>query len=389
MLQGLDQVDWENIGVHVYASRPKKEIPNIIRDVLSQDAEIRQQALGFLLGHQQEISSIYDTTPYILPFVIEILKVQSVSGKADILKFLVHKSNLHVHTGGNGELSIHQRRTQIRTYDALQVGISDFLNLLRSDDTTVRKLAAKLLGAMSDDATVIALKLIEAFDNEADEVVKCSIVEAMGSLLSKTDIRQAELRSQYADWFRELVETYPIDNLRVAAARASIISARNSLWNDRLGSNDISPQVGDILVKAYWSMTDDLYERQKIIQLLARLKSAEFLLTILEDPKTTAEEAQVLALGLLWNIFKGSSSDAFFWQWIAIKIAVGSGQLYRMYDVPKPDRDYEKSRWLKVTPTLSRLVAVEKIWHLPTNLFSFFFGLPDSRDELRALIEKS
>ena len=29
----------------------------------------------------------------------------------------------------------------------------------------------------------------------------------------------------------------------------------------------------------------------------------------------------------------------------------------------------------------------DRLWQKPTNLFSYFLGLPDSRDELRAFLE--
>ncbi len=37
---------------------------------------------------------------------------------------------------------------------------------------------------------------------------------------------------------------------------------------------------------------------------------------------------------------------------------------------------------------LRAIVDQDKVWEIPTNLFSFFYGLPDSREALRALIDK-
>ncbi len=36
---------------------------------------------------------------------------------------------------------------------------------------------------------------------------------------------------------------------------------------------------------------------------------------------------------------------------------------------------------------LQAIIDTETVWKIPTNLFSFFYGLPDSPKELRALLE--
>lgn len=41
----------------------------------------------------------------------------------------------------------------------------------------------------------------------------------------------------------------------------------------------------------------------------------------------------------------------------------------------------------RVQMALKAIVAADRVWERPTNLFSYFYGLPDSRDELRKLVE--
>lgn len=78
MFEGLDQIDWENLGYHIY--RGKEKIPDAIRNLLSQDPDIRDEARADLLGWGQEYGDITDTTPYIIPFILEVLNSPHAPG---------------------------------------------------------------------------------------------------------------------------------------------------------------------------------------------------------------------------------------------------------------------------------------------------------------------
>jgi hypothetical protein len=382
MLEGLDKVDWENVGFHVYGSNA--EIPAAIRNLLSGDRAVRNEALNFLFGVGQDIGVVYDTTPYIVSFVLEILANPSVTGKADLLQCLVGISRVHIFMGGRETLSIQELRVQIYTYDALESGIPIYLKLLKDLSIKVRELAATLIGAMSDSAQLVSKELVEAFATEEQESVKVALVSAMGALLGATNTHQLKLRKDYAIWFLDLVETHPLIGVRRAAARASIFAAVGSLWNSLLRDDDVSPNVGDVLIEEYLDAPKEYYARrflcQEIVDLLTRLQDTEPLLRLLEHPNITVDEAQTIVRGLLWNILERSQNAEEYWQ-------------YEIYGENKQTNIYKYSpRTLEPLYSdqrviIERILKAERVWTMPTNLFSFFFGLPDSREELRALIE--
>jgi hypothetical protein len=88
MLKGLDAIDWTKVGVHVYSSRPITEIPDAIRELLSESPMTRRAALLFLLGEGQDYGDIYDTTAHIIPFVIEILADENTLSRRALLEML-------------------------------------------------------------------------------------------------------------------------------------------------------------------------------------------------------------------------------------------------------------------------------------------------------------
>lgn len=386
MLEGLDQIDWTKVGGHVYASRPVTHIPGIIRDVLSDDEDVQRDALDFLFGSGQDTGNIHDTTPFIVPFILEILADESAPAKSSILQRLVDISGLHVYTGGRGHISIHDQRNQISTYEALESGIPVYVKLLKHDTIRLRVLAAQMLSAMGDSIERVIPVLVEHFDEEADESVQAALVEAVGKILAASDTRRIELHKQYAGWFRQLVETHPMQGVRQAAARACIPAAAMSLWNQWLRDDDVSPRAAVLLVEEYLTQKKGPpgnYERAQIVQLLAQLNDYEPLLGLLEHPDTTPSEAQILIRGLLWRLMQNGKNADRFWQ-------------QRLSWRAKEEHIYHMNYSHKVAPMgivwkkiFERILAVDQIWAYPTNVFSFFFELPDSREELRALIEKS
>ncbi len=72
MLEGLDQIDWVNVAVHVYGSRPQSEIPDAIREIMSDDERTREEALNFLFGQGQEAHTIWEKQPLLLSIRLAI-----------------------------------------------------------------------------------------------------------------------------------------------------------------------------------------------------------------------------------------------------------------------------------------------------------------------------
>lgn len=101
MLEGLDRIDWKDLGHHVY--RQHEQIPTEIRNLLASDPEDREAARGFLLGEEQDSGDIYDTTPYIIPFVSELLAHNSTPDKAELL---AHLSRVAEHISSSSHLSM-------------------------------------------------------------------------------------------------------------------------------------------------------------------------------------------------------------------------------------------------------------------------------------------
>jgi hypothetical protein len=86
MFEGLDEMDWENLGVSHYGEN--KKIPQNIRNLLSPSKQVRDESRASLLGWGQDYGDVYDTTSHIIPFIFQILSNSDAPGKEDLLEHL-------------------------------------------------------------------------------------------------------------------------------------------------------------------------------------------------------------------------------------------------------------------------------------------------------------
>ncbi len=103
----------------------------------------------------------------------------------------------------------------------------------------------------------------------------------------------------------------------------------------------------------------------------------ETLTDLLQDPALSAEQAHLIARALLANLFLVDSQFESHWKKSPDFFRKDEGWMYQQHQ-------YEV-RTLKIRPLyqakrryLQALAAAEKVWSRPTNLFSFFYGLPDT-----------
>lgn len=85
MLEGLDKVDWASLED---ALGPATGVPERIRALASPDAQVREAAVNWLASHVWHQNSVYEVTPHVVPFLVELLGSGSVQGKDRILMLL-------------------------------------------------------------------------------------------------------------------------------------------------------------------------------------------------------------------------------------------------------------------------------------------------------------
>ncbi|KAM3098579.1 hypothetical protein ACKFKG_05990 [Phormidesmis sp. 146-35] len=85
MLKTLNSVRWNKLE-HAYGKA--NDVPQLIRDLTSSSATVREQALSALYGNLWHQGTVFKATAYAVPFLIELLEQPTVEDKQAILIYL-------------------------------------------------------------------------------------------------------------------------------------------------------------------------------------------------------------------------------------------------------------------------------------------------------------
>lgn len=170
MFEKLDNFDWSKIN-HAYG--PATDVPGLIRDLASNDAEKRERALWELHGNIWHQGTVYEATAYAVPFLLELVR-KEVRDKLEILCLLAviadGTSYLQVHRellkkwSEEDEKRLEQEMQWVAAaQSAVAAGRTLFLELLNSSDRKIREICIYLLGCVARNITadISAVEVIE------------------------------------------------------------------------------------------------------------------------------------------------------------------------------------------------------------------------------------
>jgi hypothetical protein len=85
MLEGLDRIDWSKLK-HAYGEA--SDVPELIRDLLSKERDVRRNAIYELFGNIWHQGTVYEASSYAVPFLQELLRMPETQGKMMIAGLL-------------------------------------------------------------------------------------------------------------------------------------------------------------------------------------------------------------------------------------------------------------------------------------------------------------
>jgi hypothetical protein len=388
MLEDLDRIDWSQIGHAIKIGWD--EIPHALHRLIDDSGHVDENALESLFWGDE----IYDSTPYIVPYILEILPRADDFGKA----LLLCKLGWIMRLAFGGETPW-EMRTNIHVYDAIALAIPTFLELLEHTDENVRQQCVFVLGTIYDEADSILERLAQHFQPEHSDHVKSEILSSMSSLIN---VKQGNyeyhgqvnaskaLQEKYIEFFRTVLISNSSLSIRRHTARFLLYNAYPSGLMSEL-SPKLFPKPHDAVVVAaealiddYTKYTDSLSDhlvKCSIIDLLHKAGS-QYISRIMTLPKLTPEEAQWIVKSLARIAFNSRfhdyERDIETVEHLIRKKQVGGvipPQEFRLY---KQQIDFVKT-----------VLNYDLFWEQPSYILSLYCGLPDSRDELLKLIAES
>lgn len=357
----------------------------LLTDSDDQVVEFTAQLLVFL--------NDVETAPrHSIPELIRLLSLPDASHKGIYLEALVDflknmvSAQFREYDALDAGLNPGLMATDIVIYEAILSGLGTFFQLLRHPDRDIRLVAVRLVALLDDFKTcsIVAKQLMELSEQENDLEVRARMIGTMG-------IIGGEQIDGLIALLDRLMTTAESSSIRTAAALASAAVGRRI-------PGRCSPQAKAVLGEALSQLATDkqlqqLYDDAMLIRGIMKMSIAPFdPLDVFQAVSLTPEQAHLFGRELIDGIFQRRSvarrtNHETGWTYPVDSHA--SNQMMYRFGVGMTSH-YIPGRKLNQhqRTVLQAIIEKDAFWQIPTNLFSFFYGLPDSREELRKLVEE-
>ncbi len=193
MLEGLDNIPWSTLN-HAYGSA--EDVPQLIWSLLDTNDDIRDKTLYSLYSNIWHQGTVYQATPYAVPFLVELLSVSTVTRKYDILIYLSHltQGNSYLDNqhddflfdescdtdGFRRQLELELNYVR-RTYLAVRDGLEVYFQLMQNklQDPQTRMAVPYLLSNFNELQAMIVPRLLRLLPTEDNALIRASILMAL------------------------------------------------------------------------------------------------------------------------------------------------------------------------------------------------------------------
>lgn len=202
--------DWAAVD-HAYG--PATDVPQLIRDLVSEDVATRALAVAELSGNVIHQGTRFSAAPKVVPYLIELVAAAGVPDRALILSYLIKlvagpfsvRDGFWI--GSDSQGGPEQQAIAQACHDAAVPGTAVLLDLASGRSHKVRTAAICLLGCLRVERTAIISMLKAHTAKETADAVRAAIAFAL-ALLTKGGPRFEEtLRSFHEDDPAKLVRT--------------------------------------------------------------------------------------------------------------------------------------------------------------------------------------
>jgi hypothetical protein len=382
MLEELDSIDWKAIGSHVSGSN--EHIPVSFRQLLSDDKATREYALEFLLGQGPESGQAYPTAPPILRLLFGLLSDAAMPDKALLLEYMI--VSLEIAQGT--PYSVANMRRRLAIYDLFTSQLPLLFELLYDADEAVRLNVMDMLASFPEEIEEVFPRLIECFQGATSEAICLRILQTLKELWGRVGPVRHHWKpgeELYARFLQDIITAHALPRVRVAAARC----ITSQLRPYKLHGTPLLETVSAMLIKEFFEQSV-IFEFENhgwlhsthLVQEIAQLTNGDEVLgEILHHPALDPAAAHMVGRGLLVAARVNSVDASTHWKQHPHYHKRGEEVLY---GVARRTTKIWNSGW---RATLTILLESDAFWAVPSNLLSFCYGLPDDREELRALLE--
>jgi hypothetical protein len=194
--EGIEKINWADLND---AYGPATKIPMALRKLISNDASTRSEGWNVMHSNVLHQGTLYPATPYVTPFLMEILDSPHALEKDRILKFIVHMMccyfNEYLYSSAGYDIDVDYPavddpedygRLIRQVHEHLKKDINILFKLLLHQNSAVSTEAAMVLALLHKSADLGAVpKLKEAIEKQDDWSAKGRLLWALSFLYPK------------------------------------------------------------------------------------------------------------------------------------------------------------------------------------------------------------
>ncbi len=377
MLEGLDSIRWNEL-----EGADNNIVPELLKAIASSESDVSSDALSRLSNNVNHQDTLYETSPYVVPFLVELLNSPSIHHKERILRLIGYLAASSTEAISEG-CSIDYADLAISTYKNIEAGFTIYCSLITNKNPLLRKEIYNILGYLCRLHDEILEFIYLTYDREDHLEVKFQIVQSVIRLLETSLQLSSYLRKRmtiYRDnFFKDIFASIDSIVIQIEAAKGMLVQA---LAIGGLEKKDVK-EAQQFLIDRITDTELHLPLRVELLRFLARQTEDISLLlaTIIEKNNIDLFVTHEIVKVLMDKVFVADMNARY-----GYRTSQSQTVFYDASYGKISDNNNITSRRAEV---LQAILNCEQFWQLPTNVFSFFYGLPDSREELQALIEKS
>jgi hypothetical protein len=383
MLEGLNDVEWDKLE-HAYGSA--SDVPDFIRSLLSDDPDVRGQALWSLYGNIFHQGTRYEATPYAIPFIFELIRSPNTPEKVDLVKFTVDLAlgypEAYLPKGPNvddwiqdaAELKDHPEYieddwmrhidTFIKCYKAVLKDVPTYYDCIRDTEEDLRLMAIFAVAWFRESSKESSEVIRQVLENESNENVIASALLSL-SMLDAYIEDQTDL-PKFKDYF-----SGDFDMLIKIAAAISLINVLQY---------DVDEEVIEFLIEKL-----PLIVEMEVSAYDFPWNDGEIIGYVSEVLKFYGLESPEKIIPPMCQILKNLSGFRSF--------EITYSLLWMTFHDPSEEKDWLLNKLNKYQKMVLRVLASnQKIWQLDGEEFSNFtmlmddYNLPRSMAELRKFL---
>lgn len=200
VLESLSETDWSRVE-HAYG--PATDVPDLLRAVVSTDAETRGNAMWELYGNIIHQNTRFSATPKVVPYLLNLAAASNVPDRATLLSYLTNliAGPYTVRDGFwicDGQRTVayddEQAEIALACYQAALPGIPSLIQLATGPFAAVRTAAVSVLGCFRTERDQLLPVLRARAEVETVASVRAAIAFSTALLTEGTPVFEAAVR---------------------------------------------------------------------------------------------------------------------------------------------------------------------------------------------------